>query len=304
MIEVEILRTVQKKLSRYIFAKGFISWNGIKKACEKIILALPENEREVFQDKMYPEFEIFIPLLKNGSAEVCRSNERSTLLFCMNPNTNLILNNNVGYVRRQEYCSIYRRKEDLEKNKLKYRNDIPFTPVFEPLYFLKNYPSIEKQIESFTEQQIQSISLQFEQNLINYKYEKKNPENISVGIYKLNDTIWLPSYLYDKNKRIRKIPYYAEEPDSMNLARLYVRINKGDFSKPIFEYRKNSQELVCNRYSEMPILLTRALLLFEPKQLLMKEFCTNHPSVPFEKVPEVAVRELNRIFSDKVIAIR
>ena len=93
MIEVEILRTVQKKLSRYIFAKGFISWNGIKKACEKIILALPENEREVFQDKMYPEFEIFIPLLKNGSAEVCRSNERSTLLFCMNPNTNLILNN-------------------------------------------------------------------------------------------------------------------------------------------------------------------------------------------------------------------
>lgn len=303
MIEVEVLRAVQKRLSRYIFAKGFISWNGIKRACEKIILALPENEKALFQDKMYPEFEIFIPLLRNGSAEVCKSNERAALLFCMNPNTNLILDNHAEYVRRQEYCSIYRRKEDLDKNKLKYSDDIPFKPVFEPLCFLKSYPSIEKQIESFVEQQIQPISLQFEQNLINYKYEKKNPENVGVGIYKLNDTIWMSSYLYDRNKKIRKIPYYAEDPDSMNLARLYVRINKDSFLRPIFEYRENSQELICNKYSELPILLTRVLLLFEPEQLTMKDFCTNHPSVPFRNVPESAVKELKRIFSDKVIAV-
>ena len=53
----------------------------------------------------------------------------------------------------------------------------------------------------------------------------------------------------------------------------------------------------------MPILMTRALLLFEPKQLLSKEFCTNHPSVPFKKVPEEAIKELKRIFSDKTVII-
>ena len=37
MINIEVLRKVQKSLSRYIFAKGFLSWNGIRKACERIV---------------------------------------------------------------------------------------------------------------------------------------------------------------------------------------------------------------------------------------------------------------------------
>ena len=106
----------------------------------------------------------------------------------------------------------------------------------------------------------------------------------------------------DKCKKIRKIPYYAEDPDSMNLARLYVRINNTSFNKPIFEYSKSTQELTCCRYSEMPILMTRALLLFEPKQLLSKEFCTIILQF-LSKVPEEAIKELKRIFSDKTVII-
>lgn len=304
MIDIEILRTVQKKLSRFIYAKGFISWNGIRKACKEIILALPEEEQKLFKGKAYPEFEIFIPLLRNGTAEVCKSNNRATLLFCMNPNTNLRAANEEEYARGQDFFSIYKSKDEYEKNKKKYKKDVPFKTAFNPMSFLKKFHSIHQQTSDFSEQQIQTSSLRFEQNLVTYKYEKKVSSDIAVGIYKLDENVWTTPYLVDKDRKIRKIPYYAEDPDSMNLARLYVRIYNIAFTKPIFEFNKNTQELICNRYSELPILLTRALLLFEPSQLTSKEFCTNHPSVPFKNISEDVVKELQRIFSYQTVIIK
>lgn len=304
MFDIEVLRTVQKQLSRYLFSKGFLSWDGVQKACKRIIAALPDREQQFFENKSYPEFEIFIPLLRNGSVEVCKSKNRATLLFCMNSNINLLATDNKEYIRGQEYFSIYRTKDELDERNLSYKNTLPCKSTFDPLVFLKSFPSIQQQISSFSEQQIQSSVLLFEQNLMNYQYEKKKTENISIGIYKVNDYVWTSSYLLDKELKIRKIPYYAEDPDAMNLARLYVRTHNEIFTKPLFEYNKDSQELTCNRYSEMPILLTRALLLFEPRQLTSKEFCTNHPSVPFKKVPADAIKELKRIFSDRVITIQ
>lgn len=304
MVDIEVLRTVQKQLSRYLFVKGFLSWDGVQKACKRIIAALPDREQQFFENKSYPEFELFIPLLRNGSVEVCKSKNRATLLFCMNSNVNLIAMDNKEYIRGQEYFSIYKTKDELEEKNLLYQNNLPGKSTFEPLDFLKSCPSIQQQISSFSEQQIQSSVLLFEQNLMNYQYEKKKSKNTAIGIYKLNDYVWTSPYLIDKELKIRKIPYYAEDPDAMNLARLYVRTYNEIFTKPIFEYNNDSQELTCNRYSEMPILLTRALLLFEPEQLTSKEFCTNHPTVPFRKVPEEAIKELKRIFSDKAIIIR
>lgn len=301
MIDIDVLRNVQQKLSRFIYAKGFLSWDGIHNACSRIILALPENEQENFKNRAYPEFDIFLPLLRNGSAEVCRSRDRATLLYCMNPNTNLITSEGKEIVRAQEFFSIYKTKEYLVKNSKKYREDIESIQTFDPIKFLNSYPSVQQQINSFKEQQIKSKVLHYEQNLANYQYEKIDTPKINIGIYKFDEKAWTSSYLLDKHNIIRKIPYYAEEPDSMNLARLYVRINNPAFSKPIFEYDINSQELFCNRYSEMPILLTRSLLLFDPKQLTSKEFCTNHPSVPFRKIPKEVFNELKRIFSDKTV---
>lgn len=304
MIAIEVLRKVQKQLSHYIFSKGFLSWDGIRKVCKRIILALPEKEQQFFVNKSYPEFEIFIPLLRNGSAEVCKSKNRASLLFCMNPNINLTATDHKECIRGQEYFSIYKTKDELDVKNLLYQKTVPCKPTFEPMDFLKNFPSIHQQISSFSEKQIQSSALMFQQNLMNYQYEKKKSENTPIGIYKINDYVWSSSYLIDKDTKIRKIPYYAEDPDAMNLARLYVRTHNEIFTKPIFEYDKDSQELTCNKYSEMPILLTRALLLFEPVQLTSKAFCTNHPSVPFRKVPEDAIKELKRIFSDRIIAIQ
>ena len=303
MVDIRVLRLVQQKLSRYIFSKGYLSWNGIRSACENIILALPEEEKKLFDEKKYPEFEIIIPLLRNGTVEVCKCKDRATLLYCMNPNVNLLGIDGKEYIRAAECFSIYRTKEFLEKKKKKYKDDISFVTAFEPLSFLKRYPSIEQQIKSFPEQQIQINSLHFEQNLMNYQYVKKEKKDLDVGIYKLDDKVWTSPYLFDKTKTIRKIPYYAEDPDSMNLSRLYVRLNNTSFTKTIFEYKKETHELICNRYSEMPILLTRALLLFEPKQLTLEEFCTNHPTVPFKNISKEIIKELQRIFSNKAIVI-
>ena len=46
MIDIEVLRKVQKSLSRYIFAKEYLSWNGIRKACNNIILSLSEDDKD------------------------------------------------------------------------------------------------------------------------------------------------------------------------------------------------------------------------------------------------------------------
>lgn len=304
MIDIEVLREIQKKLSRYLFMKGFLSWNGIRNTCRRIILSLPKETRDLFKDKSYPEFEIFIPLLRNGTAEVCKNKERSTLLFCMNPNVNLKMLDGREFVRGDEFFSIHKTKEKVERNKYKYREDIPFELVFNSMSFLKTFPSIDQQITTFSEQDINLSRFYYVQSLMNYRYEKKNLKDIAVGIYKLDDKAWTSAYLFDKNKKIRKIPYYAEDPDAMNLARLYVRINNPGYTKPIFEYDKKLQELICFRYSEMPILLTRSLILFEPTQLLLKEFCTNHPTVPFKNIPEGVIEELKRIFSDKAIVVK
>lgn len=300
MIDIEVLRKVQKSLSRYIFAKEYLSWNGIRKACNNIILSLSEDDKEYFKDKEYPEFDIFIPLLRNGTAEVCKSSNRATLLFCMNPKLNLTFSNGKELVRGQNFFSKYRIRDE----KVHYKKEIPFEQAFDPLLFLRNYQSINYQITNFLETDLQSSSLCFEQNLMNYQYENKNSKELSIGIFKLDDRAWTTPYLYDKHKKIRKIPYYAEDPDAMNIARLYVRINNLNFKKKLFEYDSSKQELVCNRYSELPILLTRALLEFLPNQLTLKEFCTNHPSIPFKQVPMEAINEIKRIFSDKSVEIK
>lgn len=299
-MDIEVLRTTQKKLSRYLFAKGCLSWNGIRKACQNIILALPKDQKKNFEDKLYPEFDIFIPLLRNGSAEVCRNRERATLLFSMNPNVNIIDSKENEYVRSFPFYSIYKTKEKAKK----IQDTIPLEPTFNPMDFLRSYQSLQQQIQDYTEQEIQKQSLQYEQNLKNYQYEKIDKTDRLVGIYKLDDKAWTSPYLLDKEGNIRKIVYYAEDLDAMNTARLYVRIYNTAFIKPIFEYDRETNELICDRYSELPILLTRALLLFEPKQLTSKEFCTNHPTVPFKSVPVDAIKELKRIFSDKMVIIK
>lgn len=300
MIDIEVLRTAQKQLSLFIFAKGYLSWNGIRKACQNIILALSVEQKKNFEDKLYPEFDIFIPLLRNGSAEVCRSKDRATLLYTMNPKLNLTFGNGNQYIRTNEFFSTYKNKINVKK----YKEEMPFEDTFDSMEFLKSYQSIQQQILNYAVAEVKKTALHFEQNLKNYQYEKIDKTEKLVGIYKLDDRAWTSPYLLDKEGFIRKIAYYAEDPDAMNIARLYVRIFNQSFTKPIFEYDNGLKELVCYRYSELPILLTRALILFEPKQLSSKEFCTNHPSVPFKNVPLEAVKELKRIFSDKMVVTK
>lgn len=85
------------------------------------------------------------------------------------------------------------------------------------------------------------------------------------------------------------------DPDAMNIARLYVRIFKDE---TLFKYYKNSNKLQCLHYSEMPILICRALLLFKPEQITQKKYFMNSFKITFENVPIEAVSELKRIFSD------
>jgi hypothetical protein len=292
--EIEIIRDAQKKFCLWVHEQGCVSWSKIHKACQNIVDSLSEAKKQYFGN--YPEYKIFVPLLKNGSMEVCRKEDRITLLYCMNPDMK-IGNDDFQFIREKLWFSMYTLQD---KN---INSDIVRKLTFNSLDFLKVYPSIESQIETFLKADFACNLLKVYMNLYDYSYSQCKGCPSDTGIYKIADTAWHRFYLLDKKNIIRQIPRNDENPDALNLARLYIRITNLAFVKPLFEYNTQTKDLKCFYYSELPILLVRILLLFTPEQITETQFCLPYPNVPFRNIEREVVVEIRRIFSGNSVKI-
>lgn len=121
----DVILATQKKLALYMRLNDFMWWRKIKKSCNDLIDSLPIEEKEMFSDIKHLDFCIFVPLLRTGIVEVCRSQESSHLLFCINPE----LKNPITIPPEQ----------------------FPFETTFSPLSFLQNYTSIKKKLKIITQ---------------------------------------------------------------------------------------------------------------------------------------------------------
>ena len=260
---------------------GAATWNTISSVCARIIQTLPQTEQNDLGT--YPEYKILIPLLRNGTIEVCRKQDRSALYYCL--------------IRHPDGALLQ---------------------AFSPMDFLCRYPSIKTQVQCFPVSGIADSALRYsmtmsiypeECNSYNYiPYNNTTKRELIIGIYKVEPFVWSSAYLYEKHDAIRKIPSYHENPDALNIARLFVRLhqNATGLGAPLFTYNKRTHALTCRRYTELPIVLTRILLLLNPEQIEKRAFRLPNPGIPFTIEPpqeKQVIAALRRIFSHNAIKL-
>lgn len=263
------------------------TWNTISSVCARIIQTLAQTEQADLGT--YPEYKILIPLLRNGTIEVCRKQDRCALYYCL--------------IRHPDGALL--QAADTGK-------------TFSPMDFLRRYPSIKTQVQRFPVIRIADSALRYSMTMSIYPEERNSYKYILyndttkrepiIGIYKVEPFVWSPAYLYEKHDAIRIIPGYNENPDALNIARLFVRLhqNATGLGAPLFTYNKRTHALTCHWYTELPIVLTRILLLLNPEQIEKRAFRLPNPGIPFTIEPlqeKQVIAALQRIFSHNAIKL-
>lgn len=255
----ETFLIIQKKLRNWMRVKGFVTWKQIQKACRNLLEGYPQDY--ISQYGNFPEYKIFMPLLRKGKCEIAQ------------------LEGKTGFV-----C--FPKNEYLEN------------PV-EPLLLLNNFPSLNSLVENFKIEN--SIDLKVWCDLEDsYSYKCNNSKLEKVGIYKSEDKVYSPAFLFDgKNKRL--IPSYDENIDGISIARCFVRASE---EKKMFFYHKKSKSLNTTVYTDLPILITRALFLFNTDNFKNNDF--NYP-ITYKKtymnINDKAINELMRIFGKSCVEV-
>lgn len=266
------LKEFQYKILKWIEFQGFVTWKEIQKVSRSFITILPEEE--VLYYGAYPEYKIVIPLFRNGCIEVCNYNEKNGFRYVWN--------------WQESDCP------EIKTN---------------PLRILETFPSLLDIIKTFPDakQEISFQNLKMICNIAyNYKYISKTGDE--TGIYKVDDQPWYNEYIYIKEQTLlKKIPdFESKEYDSLNVARTYSRM-KLKPNSPIFKYNKERQELIFNDYTshrnwgnDFPIILLRALLMFDQNQLSKEEYYSEiTENLIFTNIPNSAYNELLRITGEK-----
>lgn len=250
---------IQKKLRNWMRAKGFVTWKQIQKACRDLLSAYPNDYVALYGN--FPEYKLFMPLLRKGKCEISYQDGKTGFL-CF--------------------------------PKLEYLDN----PI-DPILLLNNFPTLKELIETFKIEN--SIELKVWCDLDDsYSYKSCNTKVNKVGIYKAEDKVYSPAFLFDgKEKRI--IPSYEDNIDSISVARCYVRSID---EKKIFFYHTKQQTLNTAFYSDMPILVTRALFLLNSENFKDKDF--DYPisyKKEYKNVDDKVINELIRIFGKSSVEV-
>ncbi len=250
---------IQRKLRNWMRVKGFVTWKQIQKTCRDLLAAYPEFYSSQYGN--FPEYKLFMPLLRKGKCEIAQ------------------INGKTGFI-----C--FPKKEYLEN-------------TIDPLLLLNNFPTISALVSNFKIEN--SIELKVWCDIDDsYSFKSCNSKLSKVGIYKAEDKVYSPSFLYDgKEKRI--IPNYDENLDAICVARCYVREIEG---KTLFYYHKKQQTLNTNCYSDLPILITRALFLLNTENFDDNEF--DYPvsyKKNYKSVNDKIINELIRIFGKNSVEV-
>lgn len=250
---------IQKKLIKWICVKGFVTWKQIQKTCRDLLAAYPDDYVALYNN--FPEYKLFMPLLRKGRCEIA------------------LLNGKTGFI-----C--FTEAEYLEN-------------TFDPLLILNNFPPLSDLVKKLEIEN--SIELKVWCDLdVSYSYKSCNSNVTKVGIYKSEDKVYSPAFIYDgKEKRI--IPDYEANIDAISIARCFVRSVE---EKKMFFYHKKQQSLITNVYSDLPILITRALFLLNKGNFKDSDFDypINYKKV-YKNVDDKVINEIMRIFGKNTVEV-
>ena len=250
---------LQEKLYKWIQIKQIVNWTQIHKVCLQLLSEFDNSYTELYGN--YPEYKIFMPLLRNGFCEVAMNNGKQHFV---------------------PLCREYTENENYA----------------DPYLLLNNFPTLYNLISTFEKED--TLELKYKCNLFDkYKFEPIESFSYETGIYKTHDEVYYSSYVFD-GEDIRRIPSYSENIDSINIARCFVRSQRNDFI--FFLYDDKQKELYCMNYSELPIIVTRALVFFAKPQLADKIY--KYPldrNTPYKNIQSEVIKELQRIFGRNAV---
>lgn len=273
-IDFSLIADLQNRLVKWLEMAGWSDWSHISQACNSLV----DNRVDLGN---YPEYTLFMPLWRNGVVEVAYCNER------------------VGF------SVVWKRGTPLPSK-------MPTS-----LQMLKSIPSLKKliQLNEIVSNDVISTNstnlLRYEFSFKEYKFVGVNHplDETSCGIFKSTNVIYYPSMLlYDK--RLYKLQGYQENPDAVNVARSFVRMQNSAFAEKkygLFVYNKKNETLKCNHYSEMPVLVSRALICSDLSQLEKDRYYIppgqKENTWLYRNVSISMVKELKRIFGDYAVEI-
>jgi len=272
------LRSLQDIILRWIEGQGFVTWNEIKENCRGFVGFFNEGQRKLYGQ--YPEYRIFMPLLRNGCVEVAQSRD-----------------NSVGE-RRNGFRFVWNYVRD----------EIPDVE-FDSLKVLKAIPSLRSLTKNFprAESEVSAKALVSKCDIMKgYKYVNSDNGADKTGIYKVAAEPWYSEYLFEKSdSSIRRIPDFSTPfYESLNIARSYVR--RQYFGSSFFEYDMDSKKLKIKDYSfhknlanDFPILVMRSLVFLNKNQLKdSKYYGELGENIEYENVSLDVYNEMKRIFGE------
>lgn len=269
-IDVERQKNVQNDLLRWLNAVGPASWKEINQAMIGMLLSQGIiNDSEEWK---YPAYKWFEPLLRNGVVEICRD-------------------------KQVKFYPVFKELDDV----------VP-SDTLSTLSMLQKIPPIKSQIANF-EMRSQYLKKYFfwNPNADTKKYPNKfvpqKSDDLFVGIFCRTGASWEPKYLFD-GESTRLIPWMDENPDALNLARCFVRINQPKINR-LFRYDPKCKTLEIYHYEEHPILVTRALFLSDLNQVRNLEYYRPVGSVDnkiaYNNITQQHIDALKRIYNPSAI---
>lgn len=263
---------LQNRLIKWINLVGWVDWSHVAQACNSLV----DNRIDLGN---YPEYTLFMPLWRNGIIEVAYCNDR------------------LGF-------SVLRKRGEALPKKMA-----------SSLQMLKKIPSIKKQIE-LNEIIVKDVFATNNTNLLKYEFDfreykfvgvSKSIEMTSCGIFKNANVIYYPSMILH-DKVLYKIKSYQENPDAVNVARCFVRMKKNALSEKqfgLFVYNNKEKTLYCRNYSEIPVLVSRALICSDVSQLEEDKYYIppnkKDNEWSYRMVSDSMVSELKRIFGNNAV---
>lgn len=169
-----------------------------------------------------------------------------------------------------------------------------------PLLFLQSFPTMESIVETFPEYSARTESFGFCRNLFTLKTEPfYNTDSQKVGLYKQYNYPYVPYCLVMRDMQKKKVMLMGEFLDALNYASCYVLM---ELERPLFQYIACKKKLVVLYPALLPIFISRALIQFDPKQLLDSQFYTMSVE-DYSQIPLSAIREIQRIFSETSVEV-
>lgn len=274
----------QDQILIWLRDRGPCSVSQLVGACNKLLEPCDSNSFY----SANPIYWLVFPLLKTGILEY-GIEESGVVIFVSNP---------VSF--KLPDGRIIQYNDETNEARFRIVTDIDVECKFYPLAFLQSFPTISSIIETFPEYSARADGFGYIRNLSTLKTESApNSKVFSVGLYKQNNFPYLSYCLVMNDNQKKRVPLMRESLDALNYASCYVLIEQ---RKPIFRYKKEKEQLIALYPQILPIFIFRALIQFEPKQLLDSKYYKMYVDV-FSKVSFSAVGELQRIFSNDSVEV-